>query len=207
MAISYPLAFPAAAAPALLKFRKVAAVSASTSPFTHEQQIYAHQGDRLECDVEFPIQSRAEANAVIGFLLALNGMEGTFLMGPRNAATAAGAATGTPLVNGGSQTGRSLITDGWSAGVTGILLAGDYIQLGSGSSARLHPIAQDVNSNGSGQATLELGTRLRSSPSDNAAITVINPVGVWRLAANTVEWSEQQALLWGGITFTAREAL
>jgi hypothetical protein len=205
MSISYPLAFPATV-PSRLSFSKVSAVGESASPFTFEQQVYAHQGDLLSCAVEFVTASRADASAVIGFLLALNGKEGTFLMGPRNSATARGAATGTPLVNGGSQTGRSLITDGWSNSVTGILKAGDWIQIGSGSSARLYPIAQDANSNGSGQATLELGTRLRSSPSDNAAITVSNPMGLWRLAENAVAWSEELALLYGAIRFSAREA-
>lgn len=34
---------------------------------------------------------------------------------------------GTPLVNGASQSGASIVTDGWSSGVTGILKAGDVI--------------------------------------------------------------------------------
>lgn len=40
-----------------------------------------------------------------------------------------GVATGTPLVNGASQTGNSLATDGWTNSITGILLKGDVFTI------------------------------------------------------------------------------
>jgi hypothetical protein len=181
--------------------------AASTSPFTLSQQIYEHPGDLLECTVKFPIANRANASIVIAWLMALRGIVGTFLLGPVNATAPRGVATGTPLVNGAAQTGLALITDGWSNSITGILKAGDWVQVGTGASARLYPVAQDVNSNGSGQATLDLGVRLRSSPADNAAIVTANPVGLFRRAENKFSWSEELALLYGEISFTAREAL
>jgi hypothetical protein len=39
---------------------------------------------------------------------------------------------GTPVVNGASQSGSSLVVDGAATSQTGWLLAGDYIQLGTG---------------------------------------------------------------------------
>jgi hypothetical protein len=109
-------------------------------------------------------------------------------------------------VNGASQTGNELVTDGWTNSTTGILKAGDYIQLGSGSSAQLYKVLDDVNSNGSGQATLTIYPDLRSSPSDNAAITVSNAKGVFRLVGGQQAWDINEASIYG-MTFAAREAL
>jgi len=44
---------------------------------------------------------------------------------PGSGLAANGAGGGTPLVDGGSQSGTSLNTDGWSASVTGVIKAGD----------------------------------------------------------------------------------
>lgn len=41
----------------------------------------------------------------------------------------AGVLTGTPAVNGASQTGTSLITDGWTNSITGIVKAGDIFTI------------------------------------------------------------------------------
>jgi len=136
----------------------------------------------------------------------MNGQYGTFLLGdPANTAPR-GVGTGTPLVKGGSQTGDSLITDGWTNSTTGILKAGDWIQLGSGSSSRLHKVLDDVNSDSGGNATLTIWPSLRSSPADNAVITVNSPKGQWRLATNEMQYSIDEASVYG-ITFACVEAL
>jgi hypothetical protein len=80
-----------------------------------------------------------------------------------------GAHGGTPLVNGANQNGEYLITDGWTAGVTGLLKAGDIIKfttikeinptsreiVPSGRVARFI-VQEDVNSDGSGNATIKI---------------------------------------------------
>jgi hypothetical protein len=115
-------------------------------------------------------------------------------------------ATGTPVINGASQTGSELITDGWTADTTGILKAGDYIQLGTGSTARLYKVLDDVDSDGSGNATFDIWPNLRSSPDDNATITVSNCKSVFRLTTNVTDISINQASIYG-LTFGAVEAL
>lgn len=205
MALSYPLSLPSKG-PARMVFRGGSVVGVSASPFSREQQVYAHQGDWWEVDVSLPPMERANAEAWIGFLLGLNGREGTFLLGdPVNTATR-GVGTGSPLVKGASQTGKTLLTDGWTISQTGILKAGDWLQLGSGSSTRLHKIVQDADSDGSGNATLEIWPRLRESPADNAALTVASAKGLWRLAGNLREWSLERAGKYG-LSFNAVEAL
>lgn len=130
-------------------------------------------------------------------------------MGDPNAAAARGSASstpGTPVVNGASQTGQSLTVDGLPASASGYLKAGDYIQLGGGSSATLHKVLEDVTSNASGQATLELWPYVRTAPADGATIVVGSTVGVFRLASNQTDWAINNAAIYG-ITFAAIEAV
>lgn len=157
-------------------------------------------------DVTLPPMKRADAEAWVAALVSLNGREGNFLFGDPANTSPRGVGTGTPLVNGGSQTGYDLITDGWTAGQTAIMAAGDWIQLGSGSTSRLYKVISDVNSDGGGNATLTLWPKLRNSPSNNDAITVSSPRGRFMLADNLTDWSIDVASIYG-ISFRAVEDL
>ena len=84
--------------------------------------------------------------------------------------------------------------------------AGDYIQLGTGASAHLHKVLEDVNSDGSGNATLTIWPALRESPANNDAITVSNTVGLFRMTSNSMNWSVETMQLYG-MSFSAVEAL
>lgn len=111
-----------------------------------------------------------------------------------------------PFVNGASQTGESLVIDGASPDEVGYLLPGDYIQLGSGSTATLHKVLEQVDTDSSGNATLTLWPHIRTAPADNATVKVGNTVGRWRLASNESSWSVNEASIYG-ISFTAMEAV
>lgn len=206
MAITYPLIFPASPGIARLRITPRSVVSMTQSPFTGQQQVYKHQGQWWEAEVTLPAMSRAEAEVIIAFLLSLDGRYGTFLMGDPIGTAPRGIGTGTPLVNGGSQTGQDLVTDGWTTSQTGIVKAGDWIQIGTGSATKLHKVLVDANSNSSGQATLTLFPKLRSSPSDNQAIYVNNTKGLWRLASNEMPYDIDEASIYG-LTFACVEAL
>ena len=205
MTISYPLSIPSTD---IAKIKLVAnnIVGISQSPFTAAQQVYKYSGQYWEADISLPPMKREVAEYWISFLLKLNGSYGTFLLGDPIGATARGVATGTPLVKGASQSGNTLETDGWTTSVTGILKAGDYIQLGSGSTAKLHKVLDDVNSDGSGNATLTIFPDIRTSPADNSAIVVTSAKGVFRLTSGQTMWDINEASVYG-ITFGAREAL
>lgn len=206
MAITYPVSFPSSIGLANINIRARTVVGISSSPFTGQQQVYKHQGQWWEAEVTLPPMKRAEAEQAVAFLLKMNGVYGTFLLGDKANPATRGVGTGTPLVNGASQTGDELITDGWTADTTGILKAGDWIQLGSGSSTRLHKVLDDVNSDGSGNATINIFPSLRSSPDDDATITVSNTQGLWRLASNETEYSIDNMSIYG-MTFACVEAL
>jgi hypothetical protein len=96
--------------------------------------------------------------------------------------------------------------DGLPASATGYLKAGDYIQLGTGATSRLYKVLEDVNSNGSGQATLNLWPDLRSSPANDATVVVSNAKGLFRLAQNDASWTIGNDGFYS-ITFSAVEAL
>jgi len=85
--------------------------------------------------------------------------------------------------------------------MTGTLLAGDYIQLGTNSAARLHQVLVDQD----GSGNLEIWPDLRSTYSGEAVI-YSSPKGVFRLGNSTTSWSINNASFYG-ISFEAIEAL
>lgn len=207
MALSYPLSLTGLKKPAMVSITAISAVGVNASPFTFQPQSYAWSGQLWQAEITLPPMQRADAEAWLAKLVGLNGREGSFLIGPDYAnLTPRGTGTGTPLVNGGSQTGYDLVTDGWTTGITGIMKAGDWLQLGSGSSARLYKVMADANSDGGGNATLTLWPKLRSSPANNDAITVSSPVGRFMLASNERGWSIDRASIYG-VSFKAVEDL
>lgn len=175
------------------------------SPFSFSQQVYVHQGDRWEADVVLEPMKRADAEPWVAWALSLNGREGTFLLGPDPInTTPRGTWAGTPLVNGASQTGKTLVVDGFGASAT--VKAGDWFQLGSASGAQLYKVVQDGTASGGGALSIEIWPRLRTSPADNAPLTSTSPKGVFRLARNQSEWSLELAQIYG-LQFSALEAL
>jgi len=209
MAETYPLAFPTQTGIARVEITATDVVAITESPFTFSQQVVRHAGARWSATITIPPVKREDSEYWNSFLLRLRGKFGTFLLGDPNGATPRGSAAlaaGTPLVNGGSQTGNNLNIDGLPASATGYLKAGDYIQLGTGASARLYKVLEDVSSNGSGEATLNLWPDLRSSPADGATVVVSNAKGVFRLTENETVWTINNAGFYA-INFAAVEAL
>jgi hypothetical protein len=204
MAFSYPLTLPGQLAS--ITITPTSRVGVSPSPFTGQQQIYAHQGKFWRLSASTPTLDRAEAAAWIAWFQKLNGPEGTFLIGDPAQAAPRGSALGAPVVDGASQTGLTLDTRGWTANESGVLLAGDYIQLGTGSSARLHTNLTDVDADASGLATLDIWPQLRESPSDGAPITLTDTVGQFRLAQTQSPWTWRPPTL-TEIEFEAVEAI
>jgi precorrin-3B methylase len=127
-------------------------------------------------------------------------------MGDPLGATARGTLGGTPVVNGAAQIGASLNIDGCTVSVTNWLKAGDYIQLGAASTATLHKILQDVNTNASGQATLDIWPSMRTAPTAGATVIISNAVGRFRLNSGQQDWSINNISSYG-ITFAAVEAI
>jgi hypothetical protein len=209
MAITYPLTFPTHTGIIGVNIVARNVIGVTASPFTFAQQVQKFQGARWEADVSLPPMKRDDAEIWIAFFMKLYGVYGSFLLGDPNAATPQGSAAttaGTPVVNGGSQTGNELAIDGLPASATGYLKAGDYIQLGSGSTAKLHKVLDDVDTNASGEATLTIWPDLRSSPADGASVVVSNAKGVFRLTTSATDWQINNAGFYS-MAFGAAEVL
>jgi hypothetical protein len=206
MAISYPLSLPTTPGFQKTKLTMNNIVGVSRSPFTGQQEVYQWAGEGFLADVSLPPMKRVQAQKWVTLLAALRGQLGTLYIGDDQATAPRGVATGTPLVHGAqSAMSNTLATKGWTHGVTGILLAGDYIQLGTGAQQRIYQVLTDVNSDGSGLATLDIFPTLREGVSDNQPITLSNPMGTFRLVKNDRTWDVDAASIYG-IEFQCEEA-
>jgi hypothetical protein len=177
MAISYPLNTPDSIGIAQIDIRAVNAVAYSQSPFTYVGQTHAYAGQMWQADITVSPVRRDLAAPWKAFLTSLRGQYGTFLLGDPDYKDPQGTVSSCTLTGTlGSQT--PTVT------MTGSLLAGDYIQLGSGASARLHQVLEDQSGNGD----LEIWPALRDDYTD-ATVIFNSPKGVFRLASNEVSWS------------------
>ena len=195
MAISYPLDTPTTIGIESIELRAVNAVAVSQSPFTYKQQVISHQGQIWSASVSIPSVRRDLAAEWKAFLMALKGPVGTFLLGDPDYVTPRGTIEGSPTLSGTAGDSTVSIT------MTGTLLAGDYIQLGTSSAARLHQVLVDQD----GSGDLEIWPNLRSTYSGEAVI-YSSPKGVFRLGKSTTAWSINNASFYG-ISFDAIEAL
>lgn len=126
----------------------------------------------------------AERNAFMGFIAKVNGPEHLITL-PAYKLSQQGAFGGTPVVDGANQNGTSLAVTGCSTGVTDWIKAGDWFQIGN----ELKICADDASSDGNGDITITFRPRLRTSPSNGAALDVTTPEGRFRLATPSVQWS------------------
>lgn len=205
MALTYPLSIPSDLKASEIEFIARSVVGQSSSPFTGEEQVYVHQGEWWEMNVVIQPQKIANAAAVIAFLLSLNGRQGTFLMGDPSFTSPRGTWAGSPKVLGAHSAGvKTIAMDGFTASAT--VKAGDWFQIGTGSSSRLHQVVQDGTADGSGLLNIEIWPRTRAALADDATFTTSSPKGVWRLASNSRSWSVGRAKIYG-IRFAAVEAL
>lgn len=111
------------------------------------------------------------------FIWSLGGVSGRFLMSPFIRVGA--PSKGTPVVNGNSQTGNSLNTDGWLSSAK-VLRQGDFFQIGY----ELKMVTEDIWSDSLGDATLKFTPPLRNSPVDNDPIVTDDPKGLFRLKSD-----------------------
>lgn len=170
--------------------RLVSKVGNTESPFTFEEQSFKWPGERWVIDFSLPPQvGREKASEWIAFGLKLEGSFNVFLMGDPSAVFPMGVATGTPVVNGSGQEGKSISVRGWTPSTTNIMRRGDYIQIGTGLQSRLHMVVDNANSDVSGVAVLNIQPSLKYSPADGTTITVTAPKGVFKMVENTWAWS------------------
>ena len=208
MAISYPLALPTHTGIAQIELRATNAVAYSRSPFTFAGQAHAYAGKAWQADVTLPSMKREDAERWVAWLISLKGQLGTFYLGDPAATTPLGSArdTDTILVDGAVSSGDTIAIDSAPASQTDYLKAGDYMQIGTGVNRQLFKVLNDVDTDGTGSATIDVWPNVRTSIADDAAVTVQSAQGIFRLASNEQAFSINEASIYG-ITFGAIEAV
>lgn len=206
---TFPLTPPAALLASEVRFTSKTVVAASRSPFTGGEQVYVHQGQWWEMDITVLPGPRQTIEDVIAFILELNGMEGTFTFSPPGGGSPLGTGSGSPIVATASQSGQSLLTNGWAASASAVLRPGDYLSIISGTNPqpRLYKNLRTVDTLSGGVASLSLFPRIRlPAPASGAAITISSAQGIWRLSSNEMPWDISGGLQYG-MTIACVEAL
>lgn len=160
--------------------------AAFMSPLSGTTRTLSRGGDRWACSIVFNALSGADRATLQAFLTRLRGQAHRVTL-PDHSYYKRGALTSNFLVNGGSQTGVSLVCDGATTGVTNAMRAGDYITVGGFP----YMVVADANTDGSGNITLTINRPLLSSPADNASVNITAPTGTFLLSGNTVGWSNR----------------
>lgn len=201
MTISFPLSFPSDPAPVSVQWIDANSAHAVVSPYTLQSQIQEFDGSAWMLQVSYDPMTRIEAQPIDAILSALRGPGGTFIFGDTLRSSPLGLGGGSPKVMGADQTGRTLITDGWSPDAL-VLKAGDMFAVNS----RVYKNLTDATTNGSGEVTLDVWPKLREHP-DNADIVYENWTGLFRLAASIVQTIDGDRSKLYNISFLAEEAL
>jgi len=107
-----------------------------------------------------------------------------------------GAYGGTPLVNGGGQTGFSLNIKDATFNITNWIRKGDYFSIDVNGEHELKMATDDANSDGAGLVVLTFTPRLRAAPLNDAVIFVedgvlTKPQGIFVLANADTGWSSR----------------
>lgn len=175
-----------------------------TSPLSNAQQVLELTGARWTASYTLAVYKANSdaAEEIKSFLMKLRGMANDFNAYDPDYDGARGTVSGAPQVMGGSQTGNSLICDGF-ANNSNVFKDGDYFSV----NGEFKRITQSITSNGSGEATLVFEPPLRNSPSDNAVITYASPVCRMRLVDSGAAVWDSNAQKLQQYTFTGVERI
>jgi hypothetical protein len=197
------LAFPTSPAPKSIELGMNDTVAMSRSPFTGQTQTQAWPGaDMWDASIALPKLNADEAAVWSAFLAECRGMLNVFYLSDPAYTGPKGTVMGKPLVNGVQNAmATSLNTKGWTPNSFRLLLPGDYIQVGN----RLHRVLDQVNSDGSGYATISIWPSLREATTDGQAINLNKPKGLFRLAENRRSVLTDETRL-SGVSLKAIEA-
>jgi len=150
------------------------------SPFGDYVQTADREGERWLVRAAWSILQGDDRADLLAFMHKLNGMQHRFTMQDFGHVQR-GSLGGSPLVNGGSQTGKTLNIDNCPNNITDWAKAGDRIGLGN----KMYSVDSDVDTNGSGQAVLSLSPRIYVAPATDSSVDVITPVEILVLSDGT----------------------
>jgi len=158
-------------APSFQTFSLMPNTASFTSPLNGAVQTSELPGARWVSTFGWNGLTDLDVRILKAWLNKLSGRAGRFYLTDYTHKTPSGTAQGSPVVNGASQTGRTLVTSGWTPNQTALLLPGDYFSVGS----QLCVITETASADGSGNATLTFEPPLRLSPSNALTVVTASP--------------------------------
>lgn len=192
------ITFPSSPAPQSMSWRLVQPAQQNVSAWTGARQVLASGRGWWECSLSLPpIVGDASVNTWRAFMALARGAANDFRVPVSEVAQS--SASATPLVNGASQTGRSINTDGWPASTT-VLQAGQFVTINN----QLLQLTANVTSNASGQATISFEPSIRVPTTDNAAIEFKNPYALMYFVEDP-SYSVEPGLVYS-MSFNLRES-
>lgn len=204
MAISYPQNLPTSVGISRVRFVHLHSTALLRSPWSYQTQTQENPGKLLAAEVTVALARRDKAAPWIAFLGKLKGPVGTFYLGDPSAKTPQGVATGTPLIRSTVPArDDELFTKGWTTSTTGILKAGDWLQVGT----RLYQVLEDVNSDGLGNCNVPIFPTVREEIATDTPIVTNSPKGLFRLDGSEITTHEVDAERLYQISFSAVEAI
>jgi len=163
------------------------------SPFTGKRQVINTTYALWSFKGTYSLTDTTNAALLRSFLAQLEGQSNAFRLPiPEYSKPSTGYVGAAGLVNGSNQTGKSLVTDGWTASAA-IFKQGDYFTIND----ELKLVTADATANGSGQLSISFEPALRASPADNLALVINNPTVL--LASNeddAANWTLRPPILY-----------
>jgi len=171
-------------------FELVANTRTFQSPLTNAIQTSSRKGSLWKASLQFTNLSGDDRREMQAFVVKLNGQQHRFTLHDHSY-TRRGAGGGTLLINGGTQSGTSLVCDGATASVNNYLRAGDYISFNN----ELHMVIADANSDSSGNITLSIAPPIRKTAADNTVVDYLTPVSGVFMLAGPASWDTQPGII------------
>jgi hypothetical protein len=208
LTITYPLDIP------LEEFSEVEIARADTtsiqrSTFSGKDRVQEFEGDWWVLTLSYRNLSEQLGRELSAFGTALRGPLGTFVVrypGYSVSLGTAGTVSSAPLVNGAGQAGsRVLSVKSAPADQVDWLKAGDIIQVGPDTRPHWHEVLADVDTGGSGLASIDVWPAIRQDVINNDPIVTANPKCLCRLTTSFAAGLRAPILY--DITFEARESV
>lgn len=186
---TYPLTMPTQTAFTGSRFEMRRKTSVSESPFSGVQQVYEHPYALWAGVFTLPPMNKAQAAEWRAFFMKLRGRTGTFYAGDPDAMEPNGSITGSVTLTADADLMDTTISiDTAVNSGTDVFKAGDMIQIGAGTDARLYMITDDADTNATGGCDLNIEPAIKVAQVSGTAITYDNPVGVFRLENDVAGW-------------------
>ncbi len=208
LAITFPIAAPLDFVTEL-DVSEFNASSYITSPFTGRGVTQEFEGEYWSCTLRYRNLDRQQGQSLSAFRSALRGSAGSFVApfpGIDNALGEARNMPSSPSVDVGVAEGsRQLPIRDAIADIEGYFVAGDILQVGPNSRPHWHRILQDVDTDSTGRAMIDVWPVIREGTQTGDQVSYARPLCLFKLIGE-VDTSIRTPVIYN-IDIIARELL